>query len=477
MRKVYQILITAFFVILAVFGIWSAVDKDATISVVENRTLAEKPSVTITTLLDGTYQSDYETYYGDTFPLRETFMSLNRKLNGFYNYTTAEDDTVVITGVKMDAQEGGVSLDDYAAAINGPSSSTESEPVEQNPTTTTEPSDSDNVPDVTDETEQPPAEDEETPPELEYPEDYATTDSTIIFAGNQAMDIPTALYSTIGSYAEAVNNISNAMGEDVQTYCLVTPNSGQFYSPEDFHTGSHDQQAMIEALYEDLQDSVISVDAYNKLYLHADEYLFFRTDHHWTALGAYYAYVAFCESAGLEAVELDEFETGRYENFIGTFYSYTSGHPKSQVLLDNPDYVDYYLPIVETSARYYSDSTLTNGIPIDVVETGLSESYSYKYLCFISGDTPVLTIDTDVEDGGTCLVIKNSYGNAFIPFLTSHYSRIIAVDPREFNRDGKPSLDLTTFAAEQGVDDVIVIDYPFMINNSYYIAWLNRLVD
>ena len=63
-----------------------------------------------------------------------------------------------------------------------------------------------------------------------------------------------------------------------------------------------------------------------------------------------------------------------------------------------------------------------------------------------------------------------------MPFLTSHYSKIIVVDPREFNRDGKPSLDLAAFAKEQDIDDLIVINYPFMINNSSYIEWLNRLV-
>ena len=60
--------------------------------------------------------------------------------------------------------------------------------------------------------------------------------------------------------------------------------------------------------------------------------------------------------------------------------------------------------------------------------------------------------------------------------MTSHYSKIIVVDPREFNRDGKPSLDLTAFAAEQGVDDLLVVNYPYMINIKSYVRWLERLV-
>ena len=83
---------------------------------------------------------------------------------------------------------------------------------------------------------------------------------------------------------------------------------------------------------------------------------------------------------------------------------------------------------------------------------------------------------TSSADGPTCLVLKDSYGNAFIPFLTSHYSEILVIDPREFNSDGKPSLDLTAFVEEHGVEDVIAINYPFMINRKDYVKMLNQLV-
>ncbi len=477
MRKLYTCLVALFFVLLAFFGLWAALDKDPTMSVSENRKLAEKPKLTLSSLFDGSYQTNYETYYADTFPLRESFMSLNRKLNGFYYYSGKGDGDVVLSGIKTDAEQGGVSLDDYAAAVDGEKHDDAS--ASQTPDTgdAAQPDDA-AAPDGADEgTQTPPEDEDEGPiPERTYPEEYTSTDSTIIISGDTAMDIPTATYSVIADYAQAINNIDNALSDDVRVFSVLTPNSGEFYSPEDFHTGLHSQKDMIDACYADMQDSVYTVDAYSELARHADEYIFFRTDHHWTALGAYYAYKQFCKTAGFEAVPLDEFQTGRYDNFVGTMYTYTSSYPQSQALKDNPDYVDYYLPIVNTTAKYYQDATLTNGIASSVVITTLSPDYSNKYLCFISGDTPIFIIDTDVKDGGTCLVLKESYGNAFVPFLTSHYSRIIVVDPREFNRQDKPALDLVSFAAEQGVNDVITLDYPFMINNIYYISWLNRLV-
>ena len=75
-----------------------------------------------------------------------------------------------------------------------------------------------------------------------------------------------------------------------------------------------------------------------------------------------------------------------------------------------------------------------------------------------------------------CLLIKESYGNAFASWLTSHYSKIICIDPREFNRNDKPSLDLKEFAERMGVEDCIILNYPLMINSSAYGAWLGRLV-
>ena len=81
---------------------------------------------------------------------------------------------------------------------------------------------------------------------------------------------------------------------------------------------------MIDFCYSQMDDKIITVDAYSKLRSHTDEYIYFRTDHHWTQLGAYYAYTAFCEAAGFEAVPLDAFETGRYDRFVGSMYNFTA---------------------------------------------------------------------------------------------------------------------------------------------------------
>ena len=459
----------ALLAVLTAVGAISLLDTDPTVLAGENRKI-EKPKFSWSALLDGSYVQQLESYYTDTFPFREKLMPLNQELNKFYYYSGSGDSNYLAIDFNGGAEQGGESLHDVENALNNPEGAGNTTTPE-----TTDPS--------TDTPEQQTpftgnAEEETTtPPDIDIPdENQAAAIGTIIVVGDNAMDIPTANNEVIDSYADAVNNLSQALGSDVRTISLVTPNSGEFYSPESSHTGSHSQKDMIDRCYNAMNDNIVTVDAYSALRDHADEYIYFRTDHHWTALGAYYAYTQYCKATGFEPVPLEQFETGTYENFLGSMYTYTQKYPQSQALKDNPDTLTYYLPIVETHAKYYSDATLSDGIAISVVYTKLAENVSNKYLCFIGGDTPVCVVETAVEDGPVCMVLKESYGNAFVPFLTSHYSKIIVIDPRQFNQDGKPSLDLPAFAKEQGVDDLLVINYPFMINNSYYVSLLNRLI-
>ena len=476
MKKLYTVLLAAVLAVMLAIGVISLVDKDPTFSESENKKLAARPEFTLSGLLDGSFISAFETYYSDTFPMRESLLRLNRTMNRFYYYSGTDEDSVLIISGPSGAELGGQSLDATQAAQEPQTDADAQQPSggESVPDEPAQPVSGDEQPEQPAQ-DDPPADEPEQPPELDTPaESDAQWAGNVIVVGTRAMEIPSGSEEIMARYAQAVDNLDSAM-PDVRTFSLVTPNGGEFYSPESMHTGVHSQKSMIDYCYSQMQDSVVTVDAYTALRDHADEYIYFRTDHHWTQLGAYYAYTAFCKAAGFDAVPLDEFQTGTYDRFVGSMYTFTSGYPQSQTLYDNPDYLTYYLPVYETHAKYYASSALENGVEVSVVYTGLSDSTSNKYLCFIGGDTPVCVIDSAAE-GGTCMVLKESYGNAFVPFLTSHYSRIIVIDPREFNRDGKPSLDLTAFAAEQGVDDLIVINYPYMINNTAYIAWLNRLV-
>ncbi len=478
MKKLYTAMLLVLLAAMLSVGVYSLADYDATGSVSEKREFV-KPEFSVKALLDGTYIPALEQYYSDTFPGRESLLKANRTLNKFYYYSGSGEDSVLILNQKDSAAQGGESLDAVQKA-NGQTPQEPQTPAQPETTPDPQPDTAPEPAEQTDSTQTPePAEEQpeqpEADPELDTPEESdASYAGSVVVVGDRAMEIPTRLDDLITAYAGAVGNLASAMDPDVRTISLITPNGGEFYSPESLHTGEHSQKDMIDFCYSQMNDKIVTVDAYSKLRSHTDEYIYFRTDHHWTQLGAYYAYTAFCEAAGFEAVPLDSFQTGRYDTFLGSMYGFTQGYPQSEVLKQHPDYLEYYLPIADTHARYYANGDLENGTPVSVVYTELDASVSNKYLCFIGGDTPICIVESDVP-GPTCIVLKESYGNAFVPFLTSHYGRIIVIDPREFNRDGKPSLNLAEFAADQGVDDLIVINYPYMINSKAFIRYLNAL--
>ena len=95
----------------------------------------------------------------------------------------------------------------------------------------------------------------------------------MVVVGDRAMEIPTRLDDLITSYADAIDNLASAMGPDVRTISLITPNGGEFYSPESLHTGDHSQKDMIDFCYSQMDDKIITVDAYSKLRSHTDEYI------------------------------------------------------------------------------------------------------------------------------------------------------------------------------------------------------------
>ena len=434
MKKLYQILCLTLLASLFLVGGISIFDTDATYSESERRKLKTAPALTLSSLLDGSFFSDFSDYFADTFPGRESLMDTNRSLNGFYYFG----------GLKL---EGAASLIlDFTS--NG---ADQGEALTEHPTQETEP----------DETE-PATEAERGPEKL----------GSILLVGDAAFDIPYANYEKIPEYAAAVNAIADTLGPGVDTYWMPVPNSAEFYTPEAYHTGENSQQAIFDLCRESISDSITYVDAYHVLQDHQEEYLYFRTDHHWTHLGAYYAYTALGQAAGFTPDPLSAFRQGQWDGFVGSMYTYTSNYPQAKVLKENPDTVYYWQPHVECSTNYYSSTALSDPLPTGTI-CRIDEDVSNKYLTFMGVDHPVTVVETEAE-GPAILVIKESYGNPLISWLTGHYSKIILIDPREyFSVNG--DIDLAAFAAEQGVSQCLIVNYPMMLGSQGYISHLTNL--
>ena len=292
----------------------------------------------------------------------------------------------------------------------------------------------------------------------------------VIVIGHSAMEHYYGVDSVLQSYANTVSSIKAKL-PSVDVYAMFCPSAIEFCAPSKYQAGTRSQQRAMNVIYESLQNGAIGVDVWSELNDHADEYLYFRTDHHWTQRGAYYGYVAFCKAAGLEAHAMEEYENGIVQNFVGTMSMYAKDY--SQRFYDNPDYVEYFRPLNSSQMTVYTSPSMTNGSARAVMATqekadGMAR-YA-KYSMFISGDNPISHIVSDtVKNGRVAIVTKESYGNAVVPFLTDHFEEIYVIDPRNFNVDGKPSLNLISFATQVGATDIICINAAVLLPglNSY----------
>ena len=207
-------------------------------------------------------------------------------------------------------------------------------------------------------------------------------------------------------------------------------------------TEADDRTSFLTALADALPEGSFC-DALPVLEEHDDEYIYYRTDHHWTTLGAYYAYTAYCGSIGDEPVPVGEFrQIIASDSFEGTLASKVNIDVKEDELriferLDGRKATAEYDMKPSTAG-----SSLYN---LSALET------KDKYSVFLDGNRPIVDITSDTDNGRTLMVIKDSYANCFVPFLTEHYGRVIVIDLRYFNAD------VLDFGASQGVTDMLVL--------------------
>ena len=234
-------------------------------------------------------------------------------------------------------------------------------------------------------------------------------------------------------YASMLNTVAKKIGNSATIYDIVVPNSFGVNLDEDIqkNMNTSNQGEAINYIYKKLNKSIKTVETYNQLRNHNSEYLYFKTDHHWTALGAYYVYRSFCETKGIHPHELGDYKKKKFPDFLGSFYAYSN---QSKALKKNPDTVEAYIPIATNKEKI----TPREGKPYqyDIISDANKFSSANKYLAFIGGDQPLIEINNPkLKDDSSCIIIKESYGNAFVPFLVDHYQYVYVVDYRYYTGD------------------------------------------
>jgi hypothetical protein len=289
---------------------------------------------------------------------------------------------------------------------------------------------------------------------------------SVVAVGDSAYELYTYLDDVANNYAKSVNSVAKSLDGIADVYDIVVPLSSGITFPDNLRDKitSSDQQAAVKAIEGKMDSSVHVVNIYDTLMQHRNEYIYFRTDHHWTTLGAYYAYTRLCEEKGIEPEGLESHETIEFDGFLGSFYNDTS----DAKLKANPDTVTAYYPTASSTMHVEASDGTKYDWPVIYDVTNYSASL--KYSTFIASDNPYTEIvNGDLDDGSSCIVVKESFGNAFVPFLVDHYQTIYVIDYRYWTGS------ISELAKEKGVSDVIFVNNLSMIRNKSLVGKLYRV--
>ncbi len=261
---------------------------------------------------------------------------------------------------------------------------------------------------------------------------YFGADGTLI----SKVDSPDG--ETITKKAEYVSALSENIS--VPVYFGLVPTAASVWADKlPKNAPNADEKAVIGELYE--KSGADCIDLCSALESHAREEIYYRTDHHWTSLGAFYGANAIFDAMGLENISLSDYEkTTVSDNFYGTAWS------RSGARWISPDSIDIYVHEDGIDVMSMPDTKLVEGKLYYYEHLEEKDKYSF----FLGGNQPLCIIKTK-NDGQKILVIRDSYCDSLAPFLTERFSEIHLFDLR-YNRTS-----IKSYVEENSIDAVLVL--------------------
>ncbi|MCI9402370.1 MAG: hypothetical protein HFF04_01685 [Oscillospiraceae bacterium] len=382
MSKKYALFLTVLFCgFLGVMVTANALTPDREFSQVENRPLAQRPALSLQSLVSGDFMSDYETYVTDQFPGRD-------------GWTAAKAYAEKLVGKQ---ENNGV---------------------------------------------------------------YFCADSTLI----SRFDAPDE--KRVANNAKYVAQFAEKAGVPV-TFGLIPTQAYVWADKLPQGAPTYDQRTVYADVAGALPDTITLVDSlWTALPDHKDEGIFYRTDHHWTSLGAYYGYTAVMEALGLgdEVLPLSTYQkTTVSDEFYGTVFS------SSGVRWVEPDEMDVYVPEegITVTSRIYDASGKITEEPRQLYDESFLEKKD-KYSMFLGGQQALGIVKTGNADKPKLLIIRDSYSDSLVPFLTPHFSEIHLIDPRYYK------LSASQYIADNGIDQALVLySVPNFVTDAN-LVWITR---
>ena len=445
-------------------------------STLEKRKLTEFPKFSAKSFINGEFTSGMNTWYADTFPFREGMLTSEQHIKQLYGL---QKDAINNTGEGDDIPD----IDDMIASMSEEESrrrESEAKESSEKAAQSTENDPSESASDPADSTE---SESAETPStrETEDPNDVASEGKEIADMNPQEAGQVNVLdlvgYCVYGfnlkaanHYCENVATVAEGLKGISDVYTILIPDNSAIKLSDDVKKAWNlsDERKVLDYYNAKLMlttSEAVDIDIYDTLMEHRDEYLYFKTDHHWTQLAAYYAYVEYCKAAGFTPYALDSYHQEVTPDFLGSYY-FTNGYTQLEA---NPDTIYAYVPQTINEFSFYdpAQQTMRHG---KIVRNMSEFATAFKYLGFIYGDNPYSVIENPaVKNGRSCIVIKESFGNTFVPFLADHYEKVIIIDYRTYKDS------VVELAKQEGITDVLFINNLEAISDIYIMDVLGNI--
>ena len=436
----------------------------------EKRELKKFPAFSVRGLFVGTYFRDIASWYQDSYPGKEEWMLLASKTKAFYGF---QGEQIYGGGEQLKEEiptgEGALAetfaVEKSASEEESPAEGKEAEPKAEDgkehksKTENTEEKDQ-----ASEEGKQNVAENKKKQENSNFETDAegnlqiqkageaenigGEQIGSLYLNGDSAYELYYFSEKAVRSYASLLNTVQ-AMFPKVEVSAMIVPNSfGIMLNPkvqEKLASSGMDQA--IAYSYSLMEKSINTVNVYDSLAAHKNEYIYFRTDHHWTQLGAYYAYQEFCKSKGYSTKPLSAYQKMVFPNFYGTFYFFMN-RPES--LKSHPDEVTAYQGSMNSMQFTDQGGALQEGKLIYDAGQMLPGN---KYNSFMMGDHAYVEIhNEEAPRKKSILVLKDSYGNAFVPLLAQDYRDVYVVDYRHYQENA------SSLVQEKGIDEILFLN-------------------
>ena len=446
-HKLYITLIAVVFLAIAV--VFTTFPRSV-YSELEKRELKQFPAFTPDSLWAGTFTSAVSTWFSDSEPYRDHFMTLSMWLKDRQRLLIGADEDNVTFHASTDAQPAATDPD--PAAADGDELDADSMAALQ-------------------------LGEYENHVDAEENAKIANAGIIIVGTGNKVRALMAYGGSATGcvGYAQAANHYKEVF-PSVNVYCMVIPTAVEYYCPEKARKATRPERPTIQNVYNHLAPGVKAVDVYTPLGQHADEDIFLRTDHHWAPLGAYYAAQEFARVAGVPFRDLSSYERHVVHRYVGSMYGYS----KDISVKNAPEDFVYYTPKGVDYTTTYIDYTVDKDFHITHESKPYKGRFFYKfkdgnggaYCSVMGGDNKLTQVRTGTKNGRRLIILKDSFGNALPGYLFFSFEEVHVVDSRYFLKN------MQDYVRDNHITDILFANNIFKAYSSYtyrnYVRFLHQ---